>query len=596
MQKYSVNQYTIDNIVNWVKSGEIAIPEIQRPFVWDSTKVRDLMDSLYQGYPVGYIISWRNPDVRLKDGSLSMGKKVLIDGQQRVTALTTALVGQPVVDDSYNKVIIKIAFHPLEERFEVLNPAIVKDKAWVQDIAEIIRPEFSTLQFVRNYQEKNPDASESTLERNIQRLKSIVQRPIGMIELNHDLDIETVTEIFIRINSKGVVLSQADFAMSKIAANETYGGNLLRKAIDYFCHLAVKPEFYSQIAENDVVFTNTEYFAKMKWLRNEKDNLFDPDYGDLLRVAFCYKFKRGQLSVLVSLLSGRNFENRTYEDSIAEESFNTLSEAVITFMNETLFKRFVMIIKSAGFIDPKLIRSQNALNFAYVLFLHLRELGTDDAMIERYVRRWFVMSILLGRYSGSPESKFDSDIREINALGIERVLQDVETAYLSDSFWDSGLIQRLTTPIFTAPALQVFWAAQAKFNDKGFLSRDISVKDMIEHRGDIHHIFPRQYLKDNGLSQSQYNQVANYVYVQQEINIKVGKRSPAEYIGQIREQCSSGELRFGGLDNLSDFETNLSVNCIPENIHEMTIEDYQQFLDIRRQLMAQKIKYYYQSL
>jgi len=105
---------------------------------------------------VGYIISWRNPDVRLKDVTLSMGKKVLIDGQQRVTALTTSLVGQPVIDDSYNKVIIKNAFHPVEERFEVLNPAILKDKAWVHDIAEIIKPEFSTLQFVRNYQEKNP--------------------------------------------------------------------------------------------------------------------------------------------------------------------------------------------------------------------------------------------------------------------------------------------------------------------------------------------------------------------------------------------------------------------------------------------------------
>ena len=144
----------------------------------------------------------------------------------------------------------------------------------------------------------------------------------------------------------------------------------------------------------------------------------------------------------------------------------------------------------------------------------------------------------------SPEAKFDSDIREINESGIEHVLQDVETAYLSDSFWDSGLIQRLTTAGSSAPALHVFWAAQAKFNDKGFLSRDISVKEMIEHQGDIHHIFPRQYLKENGFSQSQYNQVANYVYVQQEINIKVGKRSPADYIGQIREQCQSGKLAF----------------------------------------------------
>jgi len=596
MQKYQVNQYTVENVVNWVKSGEIAIPEIQRPFVWNRTKVRDLMDSLYQGYPVGYIISWRNPDVKLKDGSLSMGKKVLIDGQQRVTALTTGLVGQQVVDDSYNKVVIKIAFHPLDERFEVLNPAIQKDKSWVHDVAEIIRPEFSTLQFMRNYQERNPEADEGIIEQNIQRLKSIVQRPIGMIELNHDLDIETVTEIFIRINSKGVVLSQADFAMSKIAANETYGGNVLRKAIDYFCHLAAKPEFYAHISENDKEFVKTDYFGKMKWLRDENDDLYDPDYNDMLRVAFCYKFKRGKLSDLVSLLSGRNFETRIYEDVIAEASFKTLIDAVITFMNETLFKRFVMIIKSAGFIVSKLIRSQNALNFSYVLFLHLKEIKMDDALIERYVRRWLVMSILLGRYSGSPESTFDSDIRSINELGIEKTLADIEAAYLSDSFWDSGLIQRLSTSSNNAPALHVFWAAQTKLNDKGFLSRDITVKEMIEHRGDIHHIFPRQYLKDNNLTKSQYNQVANYVYVQQEINIKVGKRSPSDYIGQIRDQCESGKLVYGGIDSLEDFESNLEANCIPGDIHEMTIEHYAQFLEARRTLMAQKIKKYYQGL
>lgn len=596
MSRYSVNQYNVESLVNWVKSGEIAIPEIQRPFVWKSSKVRDLMDSLYQGYPVGYIICWRNPDVKLKDGSLSMGKKVLIDGQQRITALTTALVGQPVIDSTYNKVTIKVAFQPVEERFEVLNPAIQKDKEWIHDISEIIKPEFSTLQFIRGYQEKNPDADETVIEQNVQRLKSIVQRPIGMIELSHDLDIETVTEIFIRINSKGVVLSQADFAMSKIAANETYGGNVLRKAIDYFCHLAIKPEFYAHINENDKDFVSTDFFDKMKWLKSENDDIYDPDYNDMLRVAFCYKFKRGKLSDLVSLLSGRNFETRTYEDSIAETSFDTLKSAVMRFMNEILFKRFVMIIKSAGFVDSKLIRSQNALNFAYVLFLHLKDINTDDSMIERYVRRWLVMSILLGRYSGSPESMFDLDIRNINENGIEKTLLDIETANLGDAFWDSGLVQRLTTSTSNGPAINVFWAAQSKMNDKGFISRDITVKEMIEHRGDIHHIFPKKFLKDNGLTKGQYNQVANYVYVQQEINIKVGKRSPQEYIGKIRQQCLDGNLVYGGIDNLSEFEQNLEANCIPSNIHEMAFENYQDFLSERRLMMAQKIKTYYQGL
>lgn len=140
-------------------------------------------------------------------------------------------------------------------------------------------------------------------------------------KLTHDLDIETVTEIFILINSKGVVLSQADFAMSKIAANETYGGNVLRKAIDYFCYFAAKPEFYVHISENNKEFIKTDYFGRMKWLRGENDDFYDPDYNDMLRVTFCYKFKRGKLSDLVSLLSGRNFETRSYEDVIAQASF-----------------------------------------------------------------------------------------------------------------------------------------------------------------------------------------------------------------------------------------------------------------------------------
>ena len=129
MQKYSVNQHLIETLLSWVKSGEIAIPEIQRPFVWDASKVRDLLDSLYQGFPVGYIIIWKNPDVRLKDGSISSGKKVLIDGQQRITALSAALVGQEVVNKDYRTVRIRIAFNPMKERFEVTNPAIEKDKA-----------------------------------------------------------------------------------------------------------------------------------------------------------------------------------------------------------------------------------------------------------------------------------------------------------------------------------------------------------------------------------------------------------------------------------------------------------------------------------
>ena len=144
MAQYEVNNSSIQTLLSWIRSGEIAIPEIQRPFVWDSTKVRDLIDSLYAGFPVGYIIVWKNPDVRLKDGTISSGKKILIDGQQRITALQAAIVGEPVIGSNYRKKRIKIAFHPLEQRFEVANPAIEKDGAWIPDIAPLYQPGFDS--------------------------------------------------------------------------------------------------------------------------------------------------------------------------------------------------------------------------------------------------------------------------------------------------------------------------------------------------------------------------------------------------------------------------------------------------------------------
>src|SRR5438874_13004025 len=108
MQKYAVNQYLIESVLSRVREGEIAIPEIQRPFVWDSTQVRNLLDSLYQGFPIGYLIAWRNPTVKLKDGTSSAGKRILIDGQQRVTALMAAMLGHEVLTKEYETIRIRI--------------------------------------------------------------------------------------------------------------------------------------------------------------------------------------------------------------------------------------------------------------------------------------------------------------------------------------------------------------------------------------------------------------------------------------------------------------------------------------------------------
>lgn len=594
-QKYNVNQYTVETILNWIKTDQLVIPEIQRPFVWNSIKVRDLMDSLYHGYPVGYMVSWKNPDIRLKDGSISNGRRILIDGQQRMTALRAAILGESVIDKEYREIKIVISFNPIKEEFATFTPAIAKDKTWIGDISEFLKDSSGIFSFIDSYKEKNPDINIKKVQGSVEKLLAIQNAPIGMIELINELDIETVTEIFVRINSKGMVLSQADFAMSKIASYGNFGVNL-RKLIDYFCHLAIEPKFYKHISENDAEFAKTGYLEKIAWLKNENDNLYDPSYSDVIRVSFMKEFQRGKLEDLVSLLSGRNFEAKTYEEEIVVESFNKLEKGILSFVNETNFERFIMIIKSAGFITNTLVKSQGPVNFSYALFLKLRSRGMSSGKIERVVRKWYAMSLLTRRYSGSTESIFDEDIARISALGAEKYLEKIEESELSDNFWNFTLPMDLSTTNVNHPAFLLFFASQVYFKNKGFLSKSISVNELIQHKGDIHHIFPKDYLQRSNRGRSDYNQIANFVYAQSEINISIGNKSPKQYFAEIKKLFKTKIEKYGNIKDIQTLEKNIRANAVPLSVVEMDINDYDSFLEERRKLIAKKIEKYYKSL
>ncbi len=595
VQRYSVNQYPIQTLLTWIKSEQIAIPEIQRPFVWNAAKVRDFIDSLYRGYPVGYLIAWQNPDVRLKDGTQSSGKRVLIDGQQRVTALLAALLGEPVVDRDYKRRRISIAFHPGEERFEVVNAAILRDPEWISDIAKVFAPDAWMLQLLEEYCEANPNAEKRKIDESLKQLDGIQHNSLGLIDLNADLDVETVADIFVRINSQGVTLNAADFVMSKMAASEQHGGHLLRKCIDYFCHLAVAPEAYNDLA-NDDAFAATDYFRAMKWMKEEKDDLYDPSYTDMLRVVFTSQFKRGRLEDLVALLSGRNFVTRTYEEAIAEESFHKLSDGILRYMNETNFKKFIMILRSAGFVDSSLIRSQNTVNFGYILYLILRRQGESAERIEALVRRWFVMSVLTGRYTGAPETTFGVDVGNIDNQGASAYLDTIERAELSDAFWDVGLPQQMDTSVASSPYFNVFLASQVKGNDKGFLSRDLTVQNLLQGQSHIHHVFPRNYLMKKGFQRGRYNQIANYVVMQSEINIAISDSPPSKYFSELWKQCKSNAPVYGGITDSDQLQENLTAHCIPAGMDTVGVEGYDDFLQERRRLMSTKVRDYYREL
>ena len=602
-EKYTVSQMSVQTVLGYIKGGDIAIPEIQRPFVWSATQVRDLLDSLYNGYPTGYLIVWQNPNVKLKDGKDAIGKKVLIDGQQRVTALMAAVAGIEVFDDDYNLRSIPIAFNPVSEneddRFAVPSAAIRNDKHWIPDISQVFKGGFSTRKFINTYLELNPDADEDIVDDAISRLTSIVNSQIGMITLDAELSIDEVTEIFVRINSKGTPLNQADFAMSKIAADSNYGGNMLRKAIDYFCHLAVKPEFYHQMTR-DKEFAESEYAQKLAWLRDDKSDIYDPDYNDMLRVAFMFAFdRRSKLADLVSLLSGRDFVDRKFKEEIAEKSFNNLKRGVLAFMNEYNFEQFTLAIKSAGFISPKLLNSQMTLNFAYTLYLILHESGVvPSSDIKKYIQKWFIFTTLTSRYITSPETRWGQDLRSIAEKGFLKLFTELEQEELSSTFWDVQLVARLETSSSTSPYFNTFIASQVWGADRSLLSTSSRVSDLVS-AGDVHHIFPKDYLKKHNIDEkSLYNQVANYVYLDTSVNIVISNRAPREYFGNALRQAK-GELvspPIGTITDEDDFWNSIAINAIPKDIVDMAAEDYPRFLAERRKLMANKIREYYYSL
>ena len=581
--RYSLHQYSVDTLLNWIRTEEIVIPEIQRPFVWSSNKVRDFIDSLYHGYPVGYLITWPKSDVSLRGGESSTRERILIDGQQRTMALRAALLGKKVLTKKYKEQQIQIAFHPDREEFAVATRAIQRDPSWISDISTIFNSNSGLLRLVDEYCERNDGVDRYEMGERIGRLYEIRNNSLGVIELDADIDIDTVVEVFVRINGTGVRLSAADFIMSKLAASEQYNGHLLRQSIDYFCHLATIPTAYEHLVSTDSTFAATDYFRAMEWLKNWSDNIYVPAYTDMLRVVFASEFKRGNLSNLVDSLSG---------DSAAK-IFHRLGNSILNYINETNFKRFVMILRSAGFVDASMLTARNAVNSAYILFLILRTQDVDAGKIERLVRRWFVMSVLTERYSGEPQATLSGDVRNMDAEeGAETYLDGLERAGLSDAFWNEEFLQKLNASGSKNVYFNVFLASQIKANDKGFLSRDITVRDLFAGQRDIHHIFPKNHLLGLRVVQNQHNQLANLVAMQKEINIAIGDTAPTTYFLALQTGCQEGNPPYGGIDNSDELQANLDSHCIPAGIYE----DYNEFLKERRKLMVTKIRNYYFSL
>ncbi|MDO4976644.1 MAG: DUF262 domain-containing protein [Eubacteriales bacterium] len=586
---YKINQFSVANILNLVESSQIAIPEIQRPFVWKGKEVCALIDSLYEGYPIGYLIVWQNSQVRIRGFGKGGTKKILIDGQQRITALMAALLGKEVLNDSYQSQHINIAFNPIvsdgEEHFAVSDEKYVEDPEWIEDISVLFRRDFSYRKFEKEYKDRNPGKDLSNLEKNIDRLKGILKHQVGIIELSFLLDIDVVSEIFIRINLQGKPLNQEDFVMSKISVNEQYDGDRIRNCIDYFCHLLQEPSFLNIIQQNEADFMATEYGQKLKWAGSITKPMYVPTYADMLKVVMIVCFGKTKVGDLVHLLSGKLSSRGEVSKKLSKESFEKLGMGVKEFVAEENFQGFLNALKTYGYGCDRLLYSQAVLNYCYAMYLKMGLEGIKGEERDRLMARWMTMALITGHYQSSPDSTVTKDCTVIDEEGFRSYLKQIEELKLTDEFFESILSEKYsTTTLRTAPFL-AYMAAQCAGGEKSLYS-DTPIGELYEAKAESYQILPKAYLEKCGFkTRETYGQAANITFISKDVKSIVKKKSPADYADALKAKVEEDMIA-----------NTLRANAIPENIFEITEKDVETFLLERRKLMAAKVKDYYFGL
>ena len=591
---YKITQYSVSSILGYVENSQIAIPEIQRPFVWKGEEVRALIDSLYEGYPIGYLIVWQNSQVRVRNFGKGGTKKILIDGQQRVTALMAALLGKEVLDEQYQSHRIRIAFNPLagkgEERFAVCDTKHEEDSRWIPDISIFFRRDFSFRQFEKEYKEANPDEDFTPLEESVDTLKEIVKHQVGVIELSFLLDIDVVSEIFIRINLQGKPLNQEDFVMSKISVNEQYGGDYIRNCIDYFCHLLREPSFYQVLQQNETEFFNSEYGKALTWCQNEEQSLYIPSYADVLKVVLISYFGKTRIGDLVHLLSGRDGEKKIFSKKeiskkVSEEAFEKLGAGVKAFVCEENFQGFQKALKKAGYSCSRLLYSQSVLNYCYAMYLLMYRQGIGEKERESLLTKWITMAMITGHYQSGGESTVQKDYANAQEEGFASYLAQIEELKLTDEFYNNILSEKFTsTTARTAPFL-AYVATQCARGVHSLYS-DVTMEELYKNKTESYQILPKAYLAKCGYKTREiYGQVANLTYISKETKDIIRKKSPVDYKEDLEKAIGIEKIR-----------TSLKENGLAETILTANETDVIQILADRRRQMASEIRDFYKTL
>jgi len=580
-QVFKTTDYTIGKLMDDIEIGDIALPDIQRPFVWYKkiSKVRDLFDSIYRGYPIGYLLFWENANrsdyknIGFDEKKRKIPRFLIIDGQQRLTALFAVMKNQEVLTPDYESKTIKIAFRPIDALFKVGDAATDRDPEYIPDLSALWSGEgdFAIISnFISALKEKREitKEEEKTISSNIQSLININKYPLTALEIAPNLEEEIVSDIFVRINSQGVSLTQADFILTLLSVYWEEG----RKEIEQFCIDSRK------IPEKETRFSSFNYLIK-------------PDPDDMLRVLVGLTFHRAKMKDVYSIIRGRDMETGEFSEDLRTQQFDKLKLNLPTILDNTNWQSFLKILIGGGYKDEELISSKSAVLYSYILYLIGKQnFNTQNHELQRIIGRWFVMSSLTGRYSSSPETAFEKDlnrIKEFSPDGFISGLEKIIGENLTNDFWDITLVGQMETSSARSPEANAFYAALNKLGSPVLFSRKL-VGDLYDpslkikkKRLEKHHIFPRNYLIskygfDKNKDKAKINQIANLTFFEFEDNIEISDNKPSEYFAMVQK-------RFGE----SEIKEMLAQHAIPENFYQL---EYDDFLQERRRLMTGIIK------
>lgn len=575
--------YDLSNLLHYIELGDIGLPDIQRPFVWSNAKVRDLFDSMYQGFPVGYLLFWENAQVA---GAKQIGSgekahkapnRLIVDGQQRLTSLYAVFKGRAVLDADYKERLIEVAFNPRTRRFEVADAAIRRNPEWIANISEMWASKRSSRRIVNDYIEQVTkrapltEDEEEDIAHNLDRLFDLQKYPFTALEIASSVDEEQVADIFVRINSEGVKLNQADFILTLLSVFWDTG----RADLERFCRAARQPNAPGAGA-------------------SPFNHFLQPDPDQLLRVSVALGFGRGRLKSVYQVLRGKDPETGEFSPERREEQFSRLAEAQAHVLNLTHWHQFLSALVGAGFRSEEMISSQNALLYAYAFYLWGRvRFQIKEHELQKAIGRWFFFSSLNGRYTSSPETVMDADLNRIKLLdsgeAFLAMLEGLMANELTDDFWAITLPAALATSSARNPQLFAYVASQNRLGANVLFSHK-KVSDLIDPALrakkkplERHHLFPRGWLeKEVTKEQTEINQMANYALLEWPENIDIGMTPPGQYAPAIRERFSDAQ-----------WDKMLSDHALPNGWEDMAYPD---FLEARRKLMADIIRQGFESL